>query len=120
MPPRQQLDRLLKLLQNDSVLLVMDGFERELRAYGGMGAAYQGDEVDAEGRQDDRDCINPNAETFLRSLCSLPQMRGKVLMTTRLRPGAVEMRGSMTRQWTCFTIASAHQSTSNSEPTTLK
>jgi tetratricopeptide (TPR) repeat protein len=93
-PLRQQLEQLLGVLQRQSVLLVLDGFERELRAYSSLGAAYQGDgdalQVD---RQNDRDCINPYAERFLRNLCSLPQMRGKVLMTTRLRPSAVEVRG---------------------------
>jgi len=89
------------VLQRQSVLLVLDGFERELRAYSSLGAAYQGDgdalqigrQNDRAGRQNDRDCINPCAETFLRKLCSLPQMRGKVLMTTRLRPSVVEVRG---------------------------
>ena len=92
MPPRQQLDQLLELLRRSPVLLVMDGFERELRAYSSMGAAYQGDEIPPTGDQD-RDCINPYAEQFLRSVSSLPQMRGKVLMTTRLRPHPVELTG---------------------------
>ncbi|MBW4661528.1 MAG: toll/interleukin-1 receptor domain-containing protein [Drouetiella hepatica Uher 2000/2452] len=93
MPPRQQLDQLLDLLSRSPVLLVMDGFERELRAYSSMGAAYQGDELARTERQNDRDCINPYAEQFLRNLSSLPQMRGKVLMTTRLRPRPVELTG---------------------------
>jgi len=100
MPLRQQLEQLLGVLQRQSVLLVLDGFERELRAYSSLGAAYQGDgdapighQNDWAGRQNDRDCINPCAETFLRNLCSLPQMQGKVLMTTRLRPSVVEVRG---------------------------
>ena len=42
LPPREQLDRLLTLLQNRRVLLVMDGFERELRAYSGMGGRVSG------------------------------------------------------------------------------
>jgi hypothetical protein len=94
MPLRQQLDQVLKLLQESPVLLVMDGFERELRAYGNLGAAYQGDgDAPQAERQNQQDCINPYAGTFLRNLCSLPQMQGKVLMTTRLRPSAVEVRG---------------------------
>jgi len=40
---------LLSLLQQKRLLLVLDGFERELRAYAGLHAAYQGDAVD-EGR----------------------------------------------------------------------
>lgn len=99
-PLRQQLEQLLEVLKRQPVLLVLDGFERELRAYSSLGAAYQGDgdapighQNDRAGRQNDRDCVNPYAERFLRNLCSLPQMRGKVLMTARLRPSAVEVRG---------------------------
>ena len=36
--------QLLNHLRNVEALLVLDGFERELRAYGSMNAAYQGDE----------------------------------------------------------------------------
>ncbi|HEY9626800.1 MAG TPA: tetratricopeptide repeat protein [Coleofasciculaceae cyanobacterium] len=93
MPPRQQLDRLLDLLSQSPILLVMDGFERELRAYSGMGAAYQGDEVERTEHQTDHDCINLYAEQFLRKLSSLPHLRGKVLTTTRLRPRPVELTG---------------------------
>ena len=113
MPPRQQLDTLLRYLERHPVLIVMDGFERELRAYSGMGAAYQGDEIlegipptplgkggftkppSTENLRGDpsRDCVNPLAEAFLRGLASLPRLRGKVLMSTRLRPCAVELHG---------------------------
>jgi tetratricopeptide (TPR) repeat protein len=141
MPPRQQLDTLLRYLERNQVLIVMDGFERELRAYSGMGAAYQGDEIpegipqtplgkggregagalpggggeradpgdatsllpkggftkppSTENLRGDpsRDCINPLAETFVRGLASLPRLQGKVLMSTRLRPCAVELHG---------------------------
>ncbi|RZM75655.1 TIR domain-containing protein [Leptolyngbya iicbica] len=109
---REQLNELLRLVQERRVLLVLDGFERELRAYSGMGAAYQGDEpadptlreepsstsplpVLGEGpgvRADSgRDCVNPLAEDFLRGVASLPGVRGRVLMSTRLRPRAVEI-----------------------------
>jgi tetratricopeptide (TPR) repeat protein len=93
--PRQQLDKLLEILQQRPVLIVMDGFERELRAYSGMGAAYQGDEpfLAQDVNNDGRDCIKLIAETFLHSLANLPRLRGKVLMSTRLRPCAVELHG---------------------------
>jgi tetratricopeptide (TPR) repeat protein len=109
LPPRQQLDALLRYLQQHPVLMVMDGFERELRAYSGMGAAYQGDEPSPLGSlpvgegssvpllpgeqglgDEGRDCLNSLAETFLRGLANL---RGKVLMSTRLRPRPVEVYG---------------------------
>ena len=41
---RPQVDELLKAMQSQKILLVMDGFERALRAYSSMSAAYQGDE----------------------------------------------------------------------------
>ena len=89
---RPQVDELLKAMQGQKILLIMDGFERALRAYSGMNAAYQGDRE--PGIQDNQfDCVNINAEIFLKSLCSLPNIRSKVLMTTRLTPRAVKPRG---------------------------
>ncbi|MEM9816677.1 MAG: toll/interleukin-1 receptor domain-containing protein [Cyanobacteria bacterium P01_D01_bin.6] len=90
--PAERVRRLLDYLSQYRILLVLDGFERELRAYGSLGAAYQGDgewEIADAGR----DCINPGAEQFLRSLASLPRLQGKVLMSTRLRPRPVELTG---------------------------
>ena len=90
--PAERVKLLLEYLSQQRILLVLDGFERELRAYSSLGAAYQGD-----GEQDiaaaGRDCINPGAEWFLRSLASLPKLQGKVLMSTRLRPRPVELIG---------------------------
>ncbi len=86
------MDELLKAMQSQKILLIMDGFERALRAYSSMNAAYQGDE---EPKLEDNqlDCVNINAEIFLKSVCSLPNMKSKVLMTTRLTPRAVKPRG---------------------------
>jgi tetratricopeptide (TPR) repeat protein len=89
---REQVDKLLHAMQSQKVLLIMDGFERALRAYSSMSAAYQGDE---EPKLDDNqlDCVDINAESFLKSVCSLPNLKSKVLMTTRLTPRAVKTRG---------------------------
>jgi len=89
---RDQVDALLKAMQSENVLLLMDGFERVLRAYSSMSAAYQGDE---EPKLDDTqlDCVDVNAEIFLRGICSLPNIKGKVLMTTRLTPRTIKPRG---------------------------
>ena len=98
--PRQQVDELLRRLRQSGILLVLDGFERALRAYSGMGAAYQGDEAGlADGGKagdlSQRDCVSTHAELLLRSLGSLPGMiHSKVLMTTRLRPRILEAHGS--------------------------
>jgi len=91
---RPQVDELLKAMQSQKILLIMDGFERALRAYSSMNAAYQGDE---EPKHEDNqlDCVNINAEFFLRGVCSLPNIKSKVLMTTRLTPHAVKPRGEI-------------------------
>ena len=43
--PRQQADALLALLRRPGTLLILDGFERGLRAFSSLMAAYQGDEA---------------------------------------------------------------------------
>ncbi len=98
---RLQIDELLKAMQSQKILLIMDGFERALRAYSSMNAAYQGDselpsplgEGQGGGVENQLDCVNLNAEIFLKHLCSLPNIKSKVLMTTRLTPRAVKPRG---------------------------
>ncbi len=82
---------LLQLLHAPGTLLVLDGFERVLRAFGGLDAAYQGDEAKRE--DNDRDCISPLAEVFLYNVALQPQLRSKVLLTTRLCPRVLEARG---------------------------
>jgi hypothetical protein len=62
---REQLETLQQHLRQPGTLLVLDGFERALRAFGGLDAAYRGDEaVVSEGN--DCDCISPLADLFLR------------------------------------------------------
>lgn len=92
--PHERVERLLQLLQKPGTLLVLDGFERVLRSFGGMDAAYRGDEV-AITETNDRDCISPLADNFLRGVATLPDIRTKVLLTTRLRPRAVENHGAL-------------------------
>lgn len=82
---------LLQSLQEPGTLLVLDGFERVLRAFGGLDAAYQGDESKREAHE--RDCISPLAELFLYNVATLPRLRSKVLLTTRLVPRILEARG---------------------------
>jgi tetratricopeptide (TPR) repeat protein len=90
--PREQVEALLEHLRQPGTLLMLDGFERALRGYSGLSAAYQGDEgggyvEDAEQR---RDCIDAQADFFIKSAASRPDLRGKILLTTRLRPRALE------------------------------
>ncbi|WKZ47317.1 MAG: hypothetical protein QY306_16005 [Anaerolineales bacterium] len=96
----EQVKTLLKAMGSQKILLIMDGFERVLRAYSSMNAAYQGDEAESSShagrgaRGEGLDCVDINAEAFLKSVCSLPKMQGKVLMTTRLTPRAVYVGAS--------------------------
>ncbi len=91
MPAKNAVAALVQALFAPGTLLVLDGFERVLRAFGGLDAAYQGDEAKRE--VNDRDCISPLAEMFLLNVASRPQLRSKVLLTTRLRPRVVEAKG---------------------------
>jgi len=91
----EAVEQLLHLLQQSKILLVLDGFERELRAFSGLDAAYQGDHVQGEN-QDNQEihtgCISPLAEIFLSKLVTLPNIQAKVLMTTRLCPKVLETK----------------------------
>jgi tetratricopeptide (TPR) repeat protein len=98
--PRHQVDALLSALQQSEILLILDGFERQLRAFSGMNAAYQGDATPApenRGRAgegvNDTDCISMFAEQLIRGIASMPHLHGKVLMTTRLLPRALHIHG---------------------------
>ena len=73
---------------------MLDGFERALRAYSGLGAAYQGDaEAPASGAHGSgRDCVSPLAEDFLRGVAAVPGLAGRVLLTSRLRHTPLETR----------------------------
>jgi tetratricopeptide (TPR) repeat protein len=81
---RDRVDALANLLRSARFLFVLDGFERALRTYARMDAAYRGDEVDA-GEQNYRACADPNLGIFLRCLASGGTLT-KVLITSRLMP----------------------------------
>lgn len=83
--------QLREQLRVPGTLMLLDGFERLLRAFGGMAAAYQGD--DASNEPNGRDCISPLATDLLRIIASMPGIRSKVLLTTRLCPRALEAKG---------------------------
>jgi len=88
----------VQVLVSPGTLLVLDGFERELRAFGGLDAAYQGDDAKPQGQSatsegNDRDCISPLAELFLRNVALQPDLRSRVLLTTRLCPHVLEAQG---------------------------
>jgi tetratricopeptide (TPR) repeat protein len=80
---------LVGLLQRRRLLLVLDGFERELRAYASSNAAYEGDAVAEEAVNDFRACTDPRAESFLGWLAT-PSMRSQTLITSRFCPRELE------------------------------
>jgi tetratricopeptide (TPR) repeat protein len=80
---------LVNLLRERRLLLVLDGFERELRAYASISAAYQGDTVVEEPHADFRACTDPHAATFLRSLAA-GALQSRVILTSRLPPQCLD------------------------------
>lgn len=76
---------------NQPLLIILDGAERLLRAYGSMGAAYQGDGDDPAVRERARECIDPVADTLLRWLTQ-PNLPTKTLLTSRLMPTSLQGR----------------------------
>jgi len=81
---------LLNTLDQRPFLLVLDGLERILVAYAGMGAAHiQDEEVnEAEQQLRLRQTIDPRAGRFLRLLTAVRASR--VLITTRLFPSVLQ------------------------------
>lgn len=88
---RVQLNRLLERLAAAPALIVLDGAERLLRAYGGLNAAYQGDEEQQVQRA--LECVDPIAGELLLGLSQL-NSGSKTLMTTRLMPQELLGRGN--------------------------
>ncbi|MCI0643843.1 MAG: hypothetical protein L0346_03020 [Chloroflexi bacterium] len=87
---RLQLSRLWQRLDQGPTLVVLDGAERLLRAYGSLGAAYLGDAEAEVGERHARDCVDPVAGTLLAGLAQRPGC--KTLLTSRLLPRELEGR----------------------------
>ena len=82
----EKVSILLTLLQERRFLLVLDGFERELRAYASLNAAYQGDTLPEDSKGGDhRACTDLHAGNFLRQVVAGP-LQSRVLLTSRLFP----------------------------------
>jgi len=78
-------------LQNKRILFVLDGFERQLRDYASLDAAYKSDEK-AKLSRDARSCVDPITSRLLRDIASTTT-GAKVLLTTRLPVSDLEDRG---------------------------
>ena len=92
---RDKLDIVLRALEQRRILLILDGFERELRAYAGYRAPYQGDEA---GGADGNDCVDPRAAEFLQSAASLA-LGGRMLLTSRLFPNELVNLAGCRHEW---------------------
>jgi len=91
-----KVEALVNLLQQRRLLLVLDGLERELRAYASLSVAYQGDAVVEDAQGDIRACIDPHAAAFLRQVAGLAG-GSRVLITSRLFPS--ELGGLAGCRW---------------------
>ena len=86
-PPWKMVNLLIERMYPAGLLLILDGFERHLRAYSDSRAVYQADDVNLDV---DRRSINSSADYFLRCVTALPRLQSKVLITSRLRPHVLE------------------------------
>ena len=94
---RDKMDELYGLLSANQFILVLDGVERLLRVFAGMGSPYQGDEVAADEKKDYNACVEPNCGIFLRMLASVSKT--KTLITTRICPKELEdLEGVVSRE----------------------
>jgi len=93
----EQTAALCNLLLQRRILLVLDGLERELRAYASLNAAYQGDVVIQDPGEQHRACTDPHAGDFLKWLASGP-LRARVLVTSRLFPKDLDGLGGCRRE----------------------
>jgi tetratricopeptide (TPR) repeat protein/transcriptional regulator with XRE-family HTH domain len=80
------LRELIRCLTRNQYLIIMDGFERELRAYASAQAPYQGDDVERTLHYHNRDCVSIHAADFLVRVASAPGMKSRILITTRMLP----------------------------------
>jgi transcriptional regulator with XRE-family HTH domain/tetratricopeptide (TPR) repeat protein len=85
----EKIQALLTFLQQRRLLFVLDGFERELRAYASMVSTYQSDVVPSDTQDKFRLCIDPHVGSFLRWLAASP-LSSRILLTTRLLPGELD------------------------------
>jgi transcriptional regulator with XRE-family HTH domain len=81
----EKTQALVDLLQQQHFLIVLDGFECELRGYASHTPSFQEDAIQVDAHDSHRVCTDPYAGSFLRWLAAGPS-RSKVLLNTRLFP----------------------------------
>jgi hypothetical protein len=86
----QRVDVLLRELIDRQLLFILDGFERELRAYSRLRVPYQdNEEIDRRSLSGPRACAAREARIFLRKLVA-SHCRSKIVITSQLLPSALE------------------------------
>jgi len=94
---RDKMDAVYQHFQHHPFVLVLDGVERMLRAYAGLGSPYQGDEVKKNEKKDFDRCVDPNFGFLLQWLAS-DTTKSKTLVTTRIHPHELEdLKGAETK-----------------------
>lgn len=84
---RAAVNRFVEHLRRTPALLILDGAERLLRAYGSMAAAYQADESESGLEfQQARQCVDPVSGNLLQWLAQPGYTQAMTLMTSRLFP----------------------------------
>lgn len=81
----QKVESLLGYLRDHRCLLILDGFERELRAFSSLQADYRGDRHPRGKHGEERVCTDLHGAEFLRRLSTEP-LEGRVLITSKLLP----------------------------------
>lgn len=76
-------------LQHRRLLLVLDGVDRELRAYVSLSAVYSEDPVTEGEGEESRTCVDLDAGRFLRWLALSP-LESRVVITSRLLPAELD------------------------------
>lgn len=78
-------------LQTTRILFVLDGFERQLRAYARLDAVYQPDDATTNPSREERACVDPTAARLLANIVA-GTTRAKLLITSRLMVSDLEDR----------------------------
>jgi hypothetical protein len=87
--PIERVQVLIQILQKRRILIVLDGFERLLRSYATLSAAYRAESASQGEQLDFRSCTDPMAGRFLTWLAAL-QSTSRLLLTTRLFPAELD------------------------------
>ena len=100
LPLSDAVEVISEILHQERVLIVMDGLERELRAFSRLDAARLPDEEVAEADRGKRSATDPIMARLLRLFCD-STLRGKILITTRMVPSDLEdISGSLSADCT--------------------